>query len=210
MFGCLPPFHHKSAAAAWQTFQEAFYTDSQLFPSNSRLPGIVITASNSFLTSHRRKYLSFFSGRIFFTDWIYVQISFRGEYFTGVNILQGWIFYRVEYFTGLNIVQRWIFYRGEYFSDVTIFLGLIFVQIFDAVMINQASELRLLPHTSGNVLRCYIHARSFIIITFTISSDIITHTLALASLAASASAAIALWRWTGSRTSFLRFEIEYL
>ena len=81
---------------------------------------------------------------------------------------------------------------GEYFSDVTIFLGLIFVQIFDAVMINQASELRLLLHTSGNVLRCYIHARSFIIITFTISSDIITHTLALASLAASASAAIAL------------------
>ena len=33
-------------------------------------------------------------------------------------------------------------------------------------------------------------------------------TFALASLAASASAAMALWSWTGSRTSFLEFRTQ--
>ena len=43
-------------------------------------------------------------------------IFFRGEYFSGVNIVQGWIFFRGEYFSGVNIFQEWIFFRGEYFE----------------------------------------------------------------------------------------------
>ena len=43
-------------------------------------------------------------------------IFFRGEYFSGVNIVQGWIFFRGEYFSGVHIFQGWIFFRGEYFE----------------------------------------------------------------------------------------------
>ena len=37
-----------------------------------------------------------------------------GEYFSGLNIFQGWISFRVEYFSGVNFLG-WIFLKGEYF-----------------------------------------------------------------------------------------------
>ena len=37
------------------------------------------------------------------------------EYFSEVNIFQGWIFFRGEYF------QEWIFFMDEYFLGVNIF-----------------------------------------------------------------------------------------
>ena len=63
----------------------------------------------------------YFSGVNIFQEWIF----FRGDYFSEVNILRGeyvqeWIFFRGEYFSGLNIVQ------GDYFSGVNIFQGWIF------------------------------------------------------------------------------------
>ena len=43
-----------------------------------------------------------------------------GEYYSVVNIFQGWIFLRSEYFSEVNLLQGWIYFRGEYFSGVNI------------------------------------------------------------------------------------------
>ena len=40
-----------------------------------------------------------------------VNIS-RGEYFSGVNIFQGWIFFRGEHLLGVNICSGWVLHSG--------------------------------------------------------------------------------------------------
>ena len=57
-------------------------------------------------------YIEYFSGVNIFQGWILL----RGEYFSGVNNFQGWILFRGEYFSWVNNFQGWIFFRGEYFS----------------------------------------------------------------------------------------------
>ena len=66
------------------------------------------------------------------------------EYFSSVNIFQGWIFSRNEYFSGVNISQRWIFFRSEYFSGVNFFLGSIFsgVNIFQGWIFLRGEYIR--------------------------------------------------------------------
>ena len=67
-----------------------------------------------------QKFIRIWYGVIHYDSVFAPQKIFYIEYFSGVNIFQGWILFRGEYFSGVNIFQGWIFFRSEYFSGVNI------------------------------------------------------------------------------------------